>query len=191
LTLADAHIALIPGSPLAAALWLGAAILFGQADGEAHERRSSRIVLGALGASFAAALVLAVAHLIDALPGAHLIDALPDRLRLGRWLASGDYAIDLVFSTDALSLTLAVLASLLCLLVARFAVHYMHREAGFHRLFMVLSLFAAAMALLVMGGNAVLTFIGWEIAGLCSYLLIAFFQVSVDCFLSGSADGSG
>ena len=167
MTLADAHIALIPGSPLAAALWLGAAILFGQADGEAHERRSSRIVLGALGASFAAALVLAVAHLID---------ALPDRLRLGRWLASGDYAIDLVFSTDALSLTLAVLASLLCLLVARFAVHYMHREAGFHRLFMVLSLFAAAMALLVMGGNAVLTFIGWEIAGLCSYLLIAFFQ---------------
>jgi NADH-quinone oxidoreductase subunit M len=40
---------------------------------------------------------------------------------------------------------------------------------------MILSLFAAAMALLVMGGNAVLTFIGWEIAGLCSYLLISFF----------------
>ncbi len=59
--------------------------------------------------------------------------------------------------------------------VARFAVNYMHREAGFHRLFMVLSLFAAAMALLVTGGNAVLTFVGWEVVGLCSYLLIAFF----------------
>ena len=40
----------------------------------------------------------------------------------------------------------------------------------------MLSLFAAAMTLLVIGGNAVLTFVGWEVAGLCSYLLIAFFQ---------------
>jgi hypothetical protein len=40
--------------------------------------------------------------------------------------------------------------------VARFAVNYMHREAGFHRFFLMLSLFAAAMLLLVMSGNAVL-----------------------------------
>jgi NADH:ubiquinone oxidoreductase subunit 5 (subunit L)/multisubunit Na+/H+ antiporter MnhA subunit len=46
---------------------------------------------------------------------------------------------------------------------------------------MVLSLFAAAMALLVIGGNAVLTFVGWEVAGLCSYLLIAFFQDRTGC----------
>ncbi len=159
--------ALIPALPLAAALWLGAAILFGQAGGEAHERRSSRIVLTALGTSFVAALILAAARFAD---------AVPDTVRFGRWLSSGAYGVDLVFATDALSLTLAVLTSLLCLLVARFAVNYMHREAGFHRLFMVLSLFAAAMALLVTGGNAVWTFIGWEIAGLCSYLLISFFQ---------------
>ena len=41
---------------------------------------------------------------------------------------------------------------------------------------MILSLFTAAMTVLVLGGNAILTFIGWEVAGLCSYLLIAFFQ---------------
>ena len=160
-------VALIPALPLAAALWLGMAILFGQASGEIHERRTSRTVLTALGASFASALILAVARFTG---------ALPDAVSFGRWLSSGNYRVDLVFTTDALSLTLAVLASLLCLLVARFAVNYMHREAGFHRLFMVVSLFAAAMALLVTGGNAVLTFIGWEIAGLCSYLLICFFQ---------------
>lgn len=159
--------ALIPALPLAAALWLGAAIVFSQASGEAHERRTSRIVLGALGVSFASALLLAVARFTD---------ALPDQVTFSRWLTSGNYRIDLTFAADSLSLTLAVLTSLLCLLVARFAVNYMHREAGFHRLFMVLSLFAAAMALLVTGGNAVLTFIGWEIAGLGSYLLISFFQ---------------
>ncbi|MEI2782888.1 MAG: NADH-quinone oxidoreductase subunit M [Candidatus Competibacter sp.] len=160
-------VGLVAALPLAAALWIGAAILFGRASGEAHERRTGRIALTACGASFAAALALAVARIAG---------SLPDRVVLGRWLTSGDYRVDLVFATDGLSLTLAVLASLLCLFVARFAVNYMHREAGFHRLFMVLSLFAAAMALLVTGGNAVLTFVGWEVAGLCSYLLISFFR---------------
>ncbi|MFO1421813.1 MAG: proton-conducting transporter membrane subunit, partial [Candidatus Competibacteraceae bacterium] len=160
-------VGLVPALPLVAALWIGAAILFGQASGDAHERRTGRIALVACGASFVVALILAVARLAG---------SLPDRVLLGRWLTSGDYRVDLVFATDGLSLALAVLASLLCLFVARFAVNYMHREAGFHRLFMVLSLFAAAMALLVTSGNAVLTFVGWEVAGLCSYLLISFFQ---------------
>ena len=133
--------ALVPALPLAAALWLGTAILFGYASGEIHERSTSRIVLAALGASCVSALILVVARFTG---------ALPDAVSFGRWLSSGNYRVDLVFATDALSLTLAVLASLLCLLVARFAVNYMHREAGFHRLFMVVSLFAAAMALLVL-----------------------------------------
>jgi hypothetical protein len=59
--------------------------------------------------------------------------------------------------------------------VTRFAVNYMHRETGFHRFFFLLSLFSAAMLWLVLSGNAVGTFIGWELAGLCSYLLIAYF----------------
>jgi len=149
-------VGLVPALPLAAALWIGAAILF-----------TGRIALAACGASLAAALALAVARLAG---------SLPDRAVLGRWLTSGDFRVDLVFATDGLSLALAVLASLLCLFVMRFAVNYMHREAGFHRLFMVLSLFAAAMLLLVTGGNAALAFVGWEVAGLCSYLLISFFR---------------
>jgi proton-translocating NADH-quinone oxidoreductase chain M len=159
-------VGLIPALPLAAASWIGIAILFGQASGEAHERRTSRIALAACGAAFVAALALIVARSTG---------RWPDQVVLGRWLTSGDYRVELNFVTDHLSLALLALTSLTCLLVARFAVNYMHREPGFHRFFMILSLFAAAMALLVMGGNAVLTFIGWEIAGLCSYLLISFF----------------
>ncbi len=142
---------LAPIPPLVAALWIGVATLFGQASGEPHERRTSRIVLTACAGSLMIALILAVARLAG---------SLPDRVTLGRWLTSGDYQVDLVFATDGLSLALAALVALLCLFVARFAVNYMHREAGFHRLFMVLSLFTAAILLLVMGGNAVLTFVG-------------------------------
>lgn len=99
----------------------------------------------------------------------------PETVTLGNWLNSGEIQVNLLFLTDHLSLTLSVLTGLAGLLALRFAVNYMHREAGFHRFFMLLSLFIAAMQVLVMTGNAVLTFVGWEVAGLCSYLLIAFF----------------
>jgi F0F1-type ATP synthase membrane subunit c/vacuolar-type H+-ATPase subunit K len=50
----------------------------------------------------------------------------------------------------------------------------MHREPGFHRFFMVMSLFIGSMQLLALGGNVAITFLGWELAGVCSYLLIAY-----------------
>ncbi|MBK8753199.1 MAG: NADH-quinone oxidoreductase subunit M [Candidatus Competibacteraceae bacterium] len=158
---------LIPALPLVAALWIGIAIWFRRAHGEAHERRTSRIALTACTVSLAAALVLVAARLAG---------DLPDQLLLGRWLSSGDFQVNLNVATDPLSLTLMILVSAACLFITRFSVNYMHREAGFHRFFLILSLFTAAMLLLVMSGNAVLTFIGWEVAGLCSYLLISFFQ---------------
>ncbi|MDG4551599.1 MAG: NADH-quinone oxidoreductase subunit M [Candidatus Contendobacter sp.] len=158
---------LVPALPLAAALWIGAAILFGRASGEARERRTSRIALTALSAAFVAMLALVAARLAG---------ELPERLTLGRWLSSGTVQVEVNFLADRLGLTLTTLATLLCLLVTRFSVNYLHREAGFHRFFLILSLFSAAMPLLFLSGNAVLTFVGWEVAGLCSYLLIAFFQ---------------
>ena len=160
-------VGLIPASPLVAALWIGIAILFGAASGEAHERRTRRIALTAGAISLIAVLTLVIARLTG---------ALPDQWLLGVWLRSGEVRVNLNFVTDNLSLILLVLISAACLLITRFSVNYMHREAGFHRFFLILSLFTFAMLLLVMSGNAVLTFVGWEIAGLCSYLLIAFFQ---------------
>ena len=160
-------VGLVPALPLAAALWIGIAILSGGASGERHERRTCRIALAAGAGSLVATLALVVARLIG---------EPPDPVILGRWLSSGAYRIDLNFVTDNLSLALMTLTALACLFVTRFSVHYMHREAGFHRFFLILSLFTSAMLLLVMSGNAVLTFVGWEVAGLCSYLLISFFQ---------------
>jgi proton-translocating NADH-quinone oxidoreductase chain M len=159
--------ALIPALPLAAALWIGLTILFDQAHGETHEPRTRRIALTASAGSLAATLALIAARLAG---------WLPDQITLGDWLTSGNYQIHLNFITDSLTLALLAITTLGCLLVTRFAANYMHREAGFHRFFMLLSLFTAAMTVLVTAGNAVLTFIGWEVAGFCSYLLISFFQ---------------
>ena len=151
--------------PFLAAALLAAGIVSGRIAGESSERATSRIAL------FAVTLSCLATFLAVALK---LTSTLPDHIVLGRWLSSGTYRINLSFSFDALSLTMASLVAVLSVLVLRFSVNYMHRESGFHRFFLVLSLFVGAMLLLVTAGNAALTFVGWELAGVSSYLLIAY-----------------
>ncbi|WP_282213566.1 NADH-quinone oxidoreductase subunit L [Methylococcus capsulatus] len=151
--------------PAAAAFCIAAGIALGRLEGESCERVSARIALAALGASGLLALLLLV------LGSAGILDA---RTVLGTWLASADYRVLLSLQLDRLSSGLSVLIALMAYLVAHFSIDYMHRERGFHRFFLVLSLFTGAMQLLVLAGNPVLTFFGWELAGVCSYLLIAY-----------------
>jgi NADH:ubiquinone oxidoreductase subunit 5 (subunit L)/multisubunit Na+/H+ antiporter MnhA subunit len=161
----DWLIPLIPALPCLAAALIGVGIVSGHIAGEASERLTARLVVG----------TTALAFLLSALvAGLRLADRLPDHSVLGTWLTSGDYRIQISFTADALGLGLSLLFGLFAWLVARFSVNYMHREPGFHRFFMALALFAGAMQLLVLAGNAPLAFAGWELAGVCSYLLIAY-----------------
>src|SRR5204863_307321 len=52
---------------------------------------------------------------------------------------------------------------------------YMHEEDGFYRFFAYLNLFMLSMLTLILGGNYLMMFIGWEGVGLCSYLLIGYY----------------
>jgi NADH:ubiquinone oxidoreductase subunit 5 (subunit L)/multisubunit Na+/H+ antiporter MnhA subunit len=161
----DRLIVLIPLLPMLAALLLGLGIVSGRIAGEASERFTARLVVS----------ITALSFLLSALAtGLRAAGLMSEHVVLGTWLASGDYRIEVSFGTDRLSLGLSLLFALFAWLVARFSVNYMHREAGFHRFFLVLALFAGAMQLLVLAGNAPFTFAGWELAGVCSYLLIAY-----------------
>lgn len=161
----DWLILLPPLSPLLAAALTGLGLISGKIHGETSERPTARLVTNAL------LLSLLSAALITALRAQSLI---PKHIVLGTWLASGDYQIFTSFTADGLGLGLALLFGLFAWLAARFAVNYLHREPGYHRFFLVLALFAGAMQTLVLAGNAVFTFLGWELAGVCSYLLIAY-----------------
>lgn len=97
-------------------------------------------------------------------------------LDMGPWFSSGEYTFELSFLIDRLSATMMVLTSAITLLIGRFSVNYLHREQGFARFFLLLSLFATGMLLLVQAGSADLLFVGWEMVGLSSAMLIAFFQ---------------
>ena len=98
----------------------------------------------------------------------------PGRVQVAEWLRSGDLVLNLGFALDGLGVIMTALVAFICLLALQFSVNYLHREAGFQRFFMVLCLFMAAMELIVMAGSAALAFIGWELAGVSSYLLIAY-----------------
>ena len=161
----DALVILIPLMPFIAATLIGMGHLFGAISGEASESATADIANWAISMSCLLALTLLGADLLNKNAGSYSI---------GQWLNSDTLNVQMNFITTGFSVRLAALFSVLLVIILRFSVNYMHREAGYHRFFFILSLFASAMLLLVLSGNAVGTFIGWEIAGFCSYLLIAY-----------------
>jgi NADH:ubiquinone oxidoreductase subunit 2 (subunit N) len=155
----------IPLFPAIAAAVIGIGHLSGILDGEAGETTTAAI------ASWAIALSCLLAM---ALLGGDLLGKNTGSFNVGQWLVSGTLTVHINFITTGFNTVLAVLFAILLFIIIRFSINYLHREAGFHRFFFLLSLYAFAMLLLVLSDNAVGTFIGWEIAGLCSYLLIAY-----------------
>ncbi|HEY0720066.1 MAG TPA: proton-conducting transporter membrane subunit [Gammaproteobacteria bacterium] len=156
----------VPLLPMVAALLIALRLVAGAACDDAAERGVVRLTLWASGLALVVLLGLDLRAL--------WLGAAPGQLRFGTWLASGDYHFPISLMLDTLGLAMATLVALIAFLTLRFSVNYMHREAGFQRFFMVMSLFTGAMLLIVMAGSALLLFIGWELAGVSSFLLIAY-----------------
>ena len=93
---------------------------------------------------------------------------------LFEWLPVGDLSVDVGFLVDPLSMTMVLFVTGVGALIHLYSIGYMHGDAGFHRFFLYLNLFAFSMLVLVLGDNLLLTFLGWEGVGACSYFLISF-----------------
>ncbi|MBF0332662.1 MAG: hypothetical protein HQL40_03320 [Alphaproteobacteria bacterium] len=158
-------IGLVPLFPWLAAAWIGIGRIAGRNVGEAGERQTAVVAQAAALSSLLFMLIL---------DGLALAQGAPGQVALFPWLESGAYRVMVSFTLDPLGLSMGTLVAFVALLVTRFSVNYMHREAGFQRFFAVLSLFSGAMLLIVTAGNAVLAFVGWELAGLGSFLLIGY-----------------
>ena len=80
------------------------------------------------------------------------------------------------FQIDQLSSLFLLIITGVGFLIHVYSTSYMHEEESkdFAKYFSYLNLFVFSMLLLVMGGNYIIMFIGWEGVGLCSYLLIGF-----------------
>jgi NADH-quinone oxidoreductase subunit L len=89
-------------------------------------------------------------------------------------LRSGNFSVDYSFSLDQLSLVMLLVVTGVGFLIHIYSVGYMWEEGGYYRFFSYLNLFMFFMLTLVLAGNYLLMFIGWEGVGLASYLLIGF-----------------
>ena len=149
---------LIPLLPLAGAAWNGVC-------GKRYaERAVATIAVGAVALAFGLSL-LAVVSLGEG----------PRIETAGAWIAAAGLEIPFNFYLDPLSGVMTLVVTGVGLLIHIYAAGYMHSEGGYYRFFAYMNLFLFFMLTLVLAGNYLLAFVGWEGVGLCSYLLIGFY----------------
>ncbi|MCW5936582.1 MAG: NADH-quinone oxidoreductase subunit L [Fimbriimonadaceae bacterium] len=95
------------------------------------------------------------------------------------WITLKSISIPFELRVDPLSMTMVLIITGIGSLIHLYAMGYMSDERDYARFFTYMNLFVTAMLILVLGNNLVLTFMGWEGVGLCSYLLIGFWYKDV------------
>lgn len=91
------------------------------------------------------------------------------------WGIGGGYRFTLGFLIDRLSLLMMSIVTFVSFAVHVYTIGYMADDSGYKRFFGYIALFTFSMLLLVMADNFLQLFIGWELVGLVSYLLIGFY----------------
>ena len=90
------------------------------------------------------------------------------------WMSVGGLDVHVGFLVDPLSVTMALFVTGVGALIHLYSVGYMHGDERYATFFVYLNLFAFAMLMLVLADSFLLTFLGWEGVGACSYFLISF-----------------
>ena len=90
------------------------------------------------------------------------------------WISAGTLHVDFSLVLDHLSLVMLLVVTGVGFLIHLYSVGYMHDDPGYARYFSYLNMFLFFMTTLVLAGNVLLMFVGWEGVGLASYLLIGF-----------------
>jgi len=151
---------LIPALPLAGFVLL---LLFGKRLGEpASGWLATAMVAGAF-------VVAAVAFI-----GLH---GEPDHTytqTLFTWIPAGSFTVDIGFLFDPLSSAMILFVTGVGALIHLYSIGYMHGDKRYPQFFLYLNLFILSMLILVLGDNMLVTFLGWEGVGVCSYFLISF-----------------
>ena len=153
---------LIPALPLAGFLVL---IVAGRRIGEPG---AGWLATFACGGSFLASVVVYAGLLGEEGEGRSFVQTLFE------WMPVGDLQVDIGFLADPLSITMALFVTGVGTLIHLYSIGYMHGDRDFSKFFVYMNLFILSMLMLVLGSNMLVTFIGWEGVGACSYFLISF-----------------
>jgi NADH-quinone oxidoreductase subunit L len=155
---------LIPALPLAGFLLI---LLFGRILGEP---RAGVLATAMTASSF----VVTVGVYLDLL--SRTAEERHHVVTLFSWLPVGTLHIDMALLADPLSITMALFVTGIGSLIHLYSIGYMHGDPKFSKFFLYLNLFVFSMLMLVLGENLLVTFLGWEGVGACSYFLISFWH---------------
>ena len=100
-------------------------------------------------------------------------------LTIGTWINCGLFVVNWGFIFDSLSVSMLLMVSIVSGAVHFYSIGYMLMDFSLVRFMSYLSLFTFFMFILVTGDNFIQLFLGWEGIGLCSYLLISFWNTRV------------
>ena len=139
-------------------------VTFGRRMGE---KVSGMIATTAVGLSFVAALITFIGLL-----GQSNREVTQ---HLYSWLAVGPLHVDIALLIDPLSITMCLFITFISALIHLYSTGYMHGERDATKFFVYLNLFVFSMLVLVLGNNLLLTFVGWEGVGVCSYWLVSYY----------------
>ncbi len=95
---------------------------------------------------------------------------------LGNWISIGDFQVSFGFLFDSLTKIMLLFVTGITTLIVLYSLGYMKGDKGYTRFLCYLNLFLFSMIVLVLADSLPLTFLGWEGVGLCSYLLICFWN---------------
>lgn len=98
----------------------------------------------------------------------------PIIVSLFQWIVAGEFSSQVAYQVDQLSILFSLIVTGVGFFIHVYSIGYMHNDRSFYRFFAYMNLFIFMMLNLVLANNFLLTFLGWEGVGLCSYLLIGF-----------------
>jgi NAD(P)H-quinone oxidoreductase subunit 5 len=133
------------------------------------ERATARLIQAAIVSGLLAAVAILTLMLI--LGTRHV------PIEVGNWVIIKDhYHFKVKFVFDRLSVPFAILSFVLSGTIGAFATRYMHRERGYNRFFVLYAVFVLGMVMASLSGTIETLFAGWELVGLSSALLVAYYQ---------------
>lgn len=142
-----------------------AAFLINGLLGRRYIKNNAPIVaIAGVGVSFVCALIL-----FGLVSQGYSVDG-----TLYTWVVAGKLSVPFGILIDPLSSIMLIVVTTISLMVHIYSIGYMHGDKGFWRFFTYLSVFTLSMLVLVLGNNFLMLFVGWELVGLSSYLLIGF-----------------
>jgi len=102
-----------------------------------------------------------------------------ENFTLFKWFSSNKFTFEFGLFVDSLSVIMSFIVTFISFFIHIYSIGYMEKEVGFNRFFIYTNFFTFSMLLIVFSNNFLQLFIGWELVGLSSYLLIGFWYEKI------------